>query len=216
MPDLSRLLSSAHRAIKNVYIRILRASLSRPAVATVAIRPSPTSPAVLPRLPSSPWSVALTPRPCSQSSTSSASSSRASLSPRTTLASTSAPARPSRHPSSSRASSFLLLLSPPRSLDSSLIPQRAPNSIQNAGIKALPSIINACLLTSAWSAASSDLYTSSRALYGLALNGQAPAILKKTNRWGLPWVAVLVGVAFSLLSFMSVGSTSAGTVFGYL
>lgn len=89
-------------------------------------------------------------------------------------------------------------------------------AIQNAGIKALPSIINACLLTSAWSAASSDLYTSSRALYGLALNGQAPAILKKTNRWGLPWVAVLVGVAFSLLSFMSVGSASAGTVFGYL
>ncbi|GAA5911107.1 hypothetical protein JCM8208_000278 [Rhodotorula glutinis] len=88
-------------------------------------------------------------------------------------------------------------------------------AIQNANIKALPSIINACLLTSAWSAASSDLYTSSRALYGLALNGQAPAILKKTNRWGLPWVAVLVGVAFSLLSFMSVGSTSAGKVFGY-
>ncbi|BGP33941.1 hypothetical protein JCM10296v2_005750 [Rhodotorula toruloides] len=88
-------------------------------------------------------------------------------------------------------------------------------AIQNAGIKALPSIINACLLTSAWSAASSDLYTSSRALYGLALNGQAPAILRKTNRWGLPWVCVLVGVAFSLLSFMSAGSTSAGTVFGY-
>ncbi|BGP43913.1 hypothetical protein JCM10449v2_007970 [Rhodotorula kratochvilovae] len=88
-------------------------------------------------------------------------------------------------------------------------------AIQNAGIKALPSIINACLLSSAWSAASSDLYTSSRALYGLALNGQAPAILKKTNRWGLPWVTVLVGVAFSLLSFMSVGSTSAGKVFGY-
>jgi amino acid transporter len=58
-------------------------------------------------------------------------------------------------------------------------------AIQNSGIKALPSvhefafycllsldtawliviqIINACLLTSAWSAASSDLYTSSRAL----------------------------------------------------
>ncbi|GAA5935027.1 hypothetical protein JCM1841_000099 [Sporobolomyces salmonicolor] len=88
-------------------------------------------------------------------------------------------------------------------------------AIQNAGIKALPSIINACLLTSAWSAASSDLYTSSRALYGLSINDQAPKILKKTNRWGLPYVCVLVGVAFSLLSFMSVGSTSAGTVFGY-
>lgn len=88
-------------------------------------------------------------------------------------------------------------------------------AIQNAGIKALPSIINACLLSSAWSAASSDLYTSSRALYGLALQGQAPALLKKTTSWGLPWVAVLVGVAFSFLSFMSIGSTSAGEVFGY-
>ncbi|GAA5965192.1 hypothetical protein JCM8115_005386 [Rhodotorula mucilaginosa] len=88
-------------------------------------------------------------------------------------------------------------------------------AIQNAGIKVLPSIINACLLTSAWSAASSDLYTSSRALYGLALNGQAPAFLKKTNRWGLPYYCIAVGVAFSLLSYMSAGSKSAGTVFNY-
>lgn len=88
-------------------------------------------------------------------------------------------------------------------------------AIQNAGIKALPSIINACLLTSAWSAASSDLYTSSRALYGLALNGQAPGFLKATNRWGLPYWCVIVGVAFSLLSYMSAGSKNAFTVFGY-
>ncbi|POY76820.1 hypothetical protein BMF94_0072 [Rhodotorula taiwanensis] len=88
-------------------------------------------------------------------------------------------------------------------------------AIQDAGIKALPSIINACLLTSAWSAASSDLYTSSRALYGLALNGQAPAFLKRTNRWGLPYYCIAVGVAFSLLSYMSAGSKNAGTVFNY-
>lgn len=37
-------------------------------------------------------------------------------------------------------------------------------AISRSGIKGLPSVINACLLTSAWSAASSDLYTSSRAL----------------------------------------------------
>lgn len=37
-------------------------------------------------------------------------------------------------------------------------------AIKTAGIKGLPSVINAALLTSAWSAASSDLYTSSRAL----------------------------------------------------
>lgn len=50
-------------------------------------------------------------------------------------------------------------------------------AMTDSGIKVLPSIINACLLTSAWSAASSDLYTSSRALYGLAVNGNAPAFL---------------------------------------
>ena len=88
-------------------------------------------------------------------------------------------------------------------------------AISSAGIKALPSIINACLLTSAWSAASSDLYTSSRALYGLALNGNAPKFLTKTTSWGLPWTCVLVGFAFSLLSFMAAGAKSAGTVFNY-
>ena len=37
-------------------------------------------------------------------------------------------------------------------------------AIKHAGIDGLPSVINAALLTSAWSAASSDLYTSSRSL----------------------------------------------------
>ena len=37
-------------------------------------------------------------------------------------------------------------------------------AIKAAGIKGLPSVINAALLTSAWSAASSDVYSSSRAL----------------------------------------------------
>ncbi|KAJ6627536.1 amino acid permease/ SLC12A domain-containing protein [Mycena sp. CBHHK59/15] len=52
-------------------------------------------------------------------------------------------------------------------------------AIQRSGIKALPSIINACLLTSAWSAGSRDLYTSSRALYGLAAAGNASRIFLK-------------------------------------
>ena len=37
-------------------------------------------------------------------------------------------------------------------------------AIKTAGIKGLPSVINAALLSSAWSAASSDLYTGSRSL----------------------------------------------------
>jgi len=87
-------------------------------------------------------------------------------------------------------------------------------AIQHAGIKSLPSIINACLLTSAWSAASSDLYTSSRALYGLAIAGNAPRIFLKTSKSGLPYVSIITCSAFSLLAFMGT-STGAGRVFGW-
>ncbi|KAH9025057.1 amino acid permease [Lactarius hengduanensis] len=85
-------------------------------------------------------------------------------------------------------------------------------AIKRSGIKALPQIINACLLTSAWSAASSDLYTSSRALYGLAIAGNAPAIFKKTLRNGLPVTALIASSSFALLAYMGVHSGS-GKVF---
>lgn len=87
-------------------------------------------------------------------------------------------------------------------------------AIQTAGIQGLPSLINACLLTSAWSAASSDLYTSSRALYGLALTGQAPMIFAMTSNSGLPWVSVAVSACFSLLAYMGINGRS-GEVFGW-
>ncbi|KAF4572738.1 hypothetical protein EYR40_004180 [Pleurotus pulmonarius] len=87
-------------------------------------------------------------------------------------------------------------------------------AIQNAGIKALPSIINACLLTSAWSAASSDLYTSSRALYGLATAGNAPKIFLRTSKSGLPYVSVIFCALFAGLAYMGVNGDS-GKVFGW-
>ncbi|CAE6378040.1 unnamed protein product [Rhizoctonia solani] len=87
-------------------------------------------------------------------------------------------------------------------------------AITTAGIKGLPSVINAALLTSAWSAASSDLYTSSRALYGLSLAGNAPKVFSKVSKSGLPYVAVIFCSLFSLLAFMSV-SSGAGRVFNW-
>ncbi|KAG2346365.1 hypothetical protein BDR05DRAFT_1057513 [Suillus weaverae] len=87
-------------------------------------------------------------------------------------------------------------------------------AIETAGIKSLPSIVNACLLTSACSAASSDLYTASRAIYGLAASGNASKFFLKTTRNGLPYVAVLFCASFSLLAFMAV-STNAGSVFNW-
>ncbi|KAF9229501.1 hypothetical protein BS17DRAFT_723335 [Gyrodon lividus] len=87
-------------------------------------------------------------------------------------------------------------------------------AIQKAGIKSLPSIINACLLSSAWSAASSDLYTSSRALYGLAISGNAPRIFMKTSKSGLPYVSVIFCALYTTLAFMAV-SSGAGKVFDW-
>lgn len=88
-------------------------------------------------------------------------------------------------------------------------------AIRQAGIPALPSIINACLLTSAWSAASSDLFTSSRALYGMAISRQAPKIFARTTKSGLPWVSLIACALFGGLAYMSL-QTSAGKAFGYL
>ncbi|KAI5997099.1 amino acid permease-domain-containing protein [Pisolithus albus] len=79
-------------------------------------------------------------------------------------------------------------------------------AIQNTGIKVSPSLISTCLLSSAWSAASSDLYTSSRALYGLAVSGNAPRIFSHTTKSGLPLVSVLFCASFTLLAFMAVSS----------
>lgn len=90
------------------------------------------------------------------------------------------------------------------------------DTAQNAGIDVLPSIVNAALLTSAWSAGCADLYVSSRALYGLVSRGHAPQIFaKKRCSDGLPWVAVCFCAVFSLLSFLASAKGKAGTVFGY-
>ena len=118
------------------------------------------------------------------------------------------------------ASAFVigLLVSPTDpSLDLKSTAAKSPFviAIRNAGISVLPSIINAALLTSAWSAGCADLYVSSRALFGLTQRGHAPAFFATVRRDGLPWVAVAFCAAFSLLSFMAAAKGSAGTAFGY-
>ncbi|ORY25322.1 amino acid permease/ SLC12A domain-containing protein [Naematelia encephala] len=75
-----------------------------------------------------------------------------------------------------------------------------------AGIKVLPSIINAGVLTSAFSAANSGLYGSSRMLYGLALRGQAPRIFARTTSKGLPIFSLMLVTVFMALSYMALGS----------
>ncbi|KZV64670.1 general amino acid permease 1 [Peniophora sp. CONT] len=87
-------------------------------------------------------------------------------------------------------------------------------AMQRAGIKVLPSVINAAIFISAFSAGNSFLFCSSRILYGLAIRNQAPKIFTKTTKAGLPLVAILFCCLFSLLSFMNHSSGST-TVFNW-
>ena len=86
--------------------------------------------------------------------------------------------------------------------------------IQNAGIGGLNHAINAAILTSAWSAGNSFLYSASRVLYSMALNKQAPKFFSVTNKRGVPYVAVLFTWLFSLLAYLNVSNTGA-TVFNW-
>lgn len=85
-------------------------------------------------------------------------------------------------------------------------------AIVNAKIKALPSIVNAVILVSAWSAGNSDLYASSRTLYGLACSGQAPRFVRYCTKGGLPVWAVVITALAGPLAYLNV-STNGATVF---
>jgi yeast amino acid transporter len=84
--------------------------------------------------------------------------------------------------------------------------------IARAGIKGLNHVINAAILTSAWSAGNAFLYSGSRVLYSMSLNGQAPKFFSKTTKRGVPWTAVLFTWAFGCLAFLN-ASNSGATVF---
>ncbi|VUC32674.1 unnamed protein product [Clonostachys rosea] len=84
-----------------------------------------------------------------------------------------------------------------------------------AGIPAIPSVVNAIVITSAWSASNQSLLSGTRVLYGLALKGHAPRIFLRTTSWGVPYVCVALYTAVMFLSFMSL-SNGAITVFWWL
>lgn len=88
-------------------------------------------------------------------------------------------------------------------------------AITNAGIHGLDSVINAVIITSAWSSGNSVLYMSSRSLYSMAVAGNAPPIFQRCNSSGVPYYAVLASASFSPLAYLTVGSTSS-MVFNWL
>ncbi|EOD45441.1 putative amino acid permease protein [Neofusicoccum parvum UCRNP2] len=72
-------------------------------------------------------------------------------------------------------------------------------AFERAGIKVLPSIINAVVMTSAVSSGSACVFIASRTLYGLSVDGLAPKWLQTCNRFGTPYYAVALTAILSPL-----------------
>lgn len=87
-------------------------------------------------------------------------------------------------------------------------------AVSAAGYSAVGSVVNAVVITSAWSSSNQALLAGTRVLYGLALKRQAPRFFLRTTSWGIPIYCVLFFTAFMFLSFMTL-SSGALTVFYY-
>lgn len=88
-------------------------------------------------------------------------------------------------------------------------------SASRAGIPVVSSIINAVVITSAFSSGNANLLGGARVLYALAKNGRAPGIFTRLNRFKIPYLAVAFYGVFMALGFMTL-SGSASTVFSWL
>jgi amino acid transporter len=86
----------------------------------------------------------------------------------------------------------------------------------SAGIKVVPHIINAVVLTSAWSASNQSMLAGSRTIYALALKGQAPKIFLRVSRYGIPYVAVLLQVLFASLAYMTVSNQALNVFYWFV
>ena len=90
-----------------------------------------------------------------------------------------------------------------------------PSAAKLLAIRGLDHVLNSIALIFVLSAANTDLYISSRTLYGLALEGKAPVVFKRVNRFGVPYTALGASVAVTCFAFLSIGKGS-GKVLEYL
>ncbi|KAJ7291046.1 amino acid permease/ SLC12A domain-containing protein [Mycena rebaudengoi] len=88
--------------------------------------------------------------------------------------------------------------------------------IKTSGIKVLDHIINAVVLTSAFSSGNEFLYSSSRSLFMLAQQGQAPRVFSKVMKNGVPIFALAFCAAFALLGYLACGASGANEAFVWL
>ncbi|PYH96840.1 hypothetical protein BO71DRAFT_161901 [Aspergillus ellipticus CBS 707.79] len=78
----------------------------------------------------------------------------------------------------------------------------------NLGITGLPHLVNALICASVFSAGNTYFYAATRGLYGLAIEGRAPAFLKQCTKRGVPIWCILVTALFPCLSFLAMSKGS--------
>lgn len=88
-------------------------------------------------------------------------------------------------------------------------------SAKLAGIKVIPHVINAIVITSAWSCGIMGMMSYIRYLFGLAKNGHAPKVFLRINRFGIPWTAATLFTVFMALGYLAT-SNGAAQVFTWL
>ncbi|KAF8463271.1 amino acid permease/ SLC12A domain-containing protein [Kalaharituber pfeilii] len=76
-------------------------------------------------------------------------------------------------------------------------------SIENAGIKVLPDIMNVVIMIAVLSVGNSSVYGSSRTLAALAEQGQAPRLLSYIDRKGRPIIGIAISSSLGLLGYLS-------------
>ncbi|MEK5521417.1 gamma-aminobutyrate permease [Heyndrickxia sporothermodurans] len=74
---------------------------------------------------------------------------------------------------------------------------------KKAGLAFAASLMNAVILTAVLSAGNSSLYASTRILYALAKEGQAPRFFGKLNKRGVPVAALIATTLVGMLAFLA-------------
>ncbi|KAJ7606953.1 general amino acid permease AGP2 [Mycena polygramma] len=82
-------------------------------------------------------------------------------------------------------------------------------AMQHLRIGGLAHVVNALVMLSIFSAGNSYVYSASRILFGMALEGRVPRVLATCNARGVPVYCVGVAMIFSMLAFLQLGHDSA-------
>lgn len=88
-------------------------------------------------------------------------------------------------------------------------------AINDAGIKVLPSIMNAVIMIAVLSVGNSSVYGSSRTLAALAEQGQAPRIFAYIDRGGRPMAGIALSAVLGLLAYLA-ASDKQGEAFTWM